>query len=170
MESGGLPFTPSRIVPSTTIVLPTSETAPATERDAGSSCSSSLEPETRRVALPPVVTTVPAIVAVESFIVNPFLVMASFNCLSVAVLPGFIFTTASPFSRLTSTESTPDIDFNDTRTACAQTSQSMPKILMSMDLISAKADETSIKNDANKVDSFLMEPPSVSVRAERADS
>jgi hypothetical protein len=82
--------------------------------------------------------------------------MASFSCLSVAVLPGFIFTTARPFSRLTSTESTPDTDFNDTRTACAQTSQSMPKILMSMDLISAEAEAASIKNEASKTDSFLI--------------
>jgi hypothetical protein len=88
--------------------------------------------------------------------VNPFLVMASFNCLSVAVLPGFSFTTASPFSRLTSTESTPDTAFNDTRTACAQTSQSMPKILMLMDWISAEAEEASIKTEASKADSFLI--------------
>ena len=72
------------------------------------------------------------------------------------MFPGFIFTTASPFSRLTSTESTPETDFNDTRTACAQTSQSMPKILMSIDLISAEAEAASIKNDASKADSFLI--------------
>jgi hypothetical protein len=48
--------------------------------------------------------------------------------------------TASPFSRLTSTASTPTTDFNDTRTACAQTSQSMPKTVISKDLISAFAD------------------------------
>jgi hypothetical protein len=95
-------------------------------------------------------------VAVESFMVNPFLVIASFSCLSIAVLPGFIFTAASPFSRLTSTESTPDTDFNDTRTAWAQTSQSMPKILMSMDLISANAEAPNNKNDASKENSFLM--------------
>jgi hypothetical protein len=88
--------------------------------------------------------------------VNPFLVMASFNCLSEAVLPSFIFTTANPFSRLTSTESTPDTDFKDTRTACAQTSQSMPKILMLMDLISAETEDASNKNDASKASSFLM--------------
>ena len=79
------------------------------------------------IALPSVAMTEPATVAVESFMVNPFLVMAWLSCLSVAVLPGFIFTTASPFSRLTSTVSTPDTDFNDTRTAWAQTSQSMPR-------------------------------------------
>jgi hypothetical protein len=88
--------------------------------------------------------------------VNPFLVIASFSCLSCVAFPGFIFTTASPFSRLISTESTPDTDFNDTRTACAQTSQSIPKILMSMDLISAEAEAASIKNDASSADSFLM--------------
>jgi hypothetical protein len=108
--------------------------------------------------LPSTVVTVPATVAVEPFMVNPFLVMASLSCFSVVVLPGFIFTTASPFSRLTSTESTPDKDLSDTRTACAQTSQSMPKILMSIDLISATAEEASIKSDASS-DSFLMKPP-----------
>jgi hypothetical protein len=72
------------------------------------------------------------------------------------VFPGFIFTTASPFSRLTSTESTPDTDFNDTRTACAQTSQSMPKILILIDWISAEAKDVSIKKEASKADSFLI--------------
>ena len=98
----------------------------------------------------------PATVAVESFMVNPFLAMASFSCLSVAMLPGFSFTTASPFSRLTSTESTPDTAFRDTRTACAQTSQSMPKILILMDWISADAEDASIKNEAIRADSFFI--------------
>jgi hypothetical protein len=53
----------------------------------------------------------------DGFIVNPFLVMASCNCLKVVPFPGFIFTLASPFSRLTSTDSTPETDLNDTRTA-----------------------------------------------------
>jgi hypothetical protein len=170
MVSGVLPFPVSGIVPSTKTVLPTTGVQFGAESDCGANCSTSLEPETRNVTLSPAVTTVPATVAVESFIVNPFLAMASFSCLSVVVLPGFIFTTASPFSRLTSTESTPEIDFNDTRTACAQTSQSMPKILMSMDLISAKAEEASIKSDAKTADSFLINLLSVSVRAERAGS
>jgi hypothetical protein len=82
--------------------------------------------------------------------------MASFNCSNVVVLPGFIFTDASPFSRLTSTESTPDTDFNDTRTACAHTSQSMPNIVMLMDLISAAAEAASIKSDASKADVFFI--------------
>ena len=85
------------------------------------------------------------------------------------MLPGFIFTTASPFSRLTSTESTPDTDFNDTRTAWAQTSQSMPKILMSMDLISAEAEAASTNNVANNADS-LFTNLLVSVHVETADS
>ena len=92
---------------------------------------------------------------------NPFLVMAFCSCLSVAVLPGFIFTEASPFARLTSTESTPDTDFNDTRTACAQTSQSMPKIVMSMDLISADADATNSKKVENSAIAFFISSPSV---------
>jgi len=78
--------------------------------------------------------------------VNPFFVMAPCNCFSVAVFPGFILTAARPFSKLTSTESTPATDFNDTRTACAQTSQSMPKMVMSIDLISAEADAASSSN------------------------
>jgi hypothetical protein len=88
---------------------------------------------------------------VDCFIVNPFLVIASFSCFSVAVLPGFIFTDASPFSRLTSTESTPETDFTDTRTACAQTSQSIPKIVMSMDLISADAETASINSSSSEI-------------------
>jgi hypothetical protein len=94
--------------------------------------------------------------------------MAFCSCLSVAVLPGFIFTEASPLARLTSTESTPDTDFNDTRTACAQTSQSMPKIEMSMDLISADADTTDINNVENRTIVFFISSPSVS--AGKADS
>jgi hypothetical protein len=42
------------------------------------------------------------------------------------------------------------------RTACAQTSQSMPKILMSMDLISAEAEAARTKNEASKVNSFFI--------------
>jgi hypothetical protein len=93
--------------------------------------------------------------------VNPFFEMAFCSCLSVAVFPGFIFTTARPFARLTSTESTPDTDFNDTRTACAQTSQSMPKIAMSMDLISADADATNSNNVENRAIVFFISSPSV---------
>jgi hypothetical protein len=74
----------------------------------------------------------------------------------VAVLPGFIFTAASPFSRLTSTDSTPDTDFNDTRTACAQTSQSMPKVSMSIDLISANAEAASTNISDNKAVIFFI--------------
>jgi hypothetical protein len=96
-------------------------------------------------------TTVPEMVAVDCFIVNPFLLIASFSCLRVATLPGFIFTDASPFSRFTSTESTPETDFNDTRTACAQTSQSIPKIVMSIDLISADAETANIDSSSSKI-------------------
>ena len=150
MVSGLLPFALSGIIPSTTTALLPIDVTVGVAPGSGTSCSTSLEPETCKITLSPVVTTVPATVAVESFIVNPFFVIASFNCFNVVVLPGFILTAASPFSRLTSTESTPEIDFNDTRTACAQTSQSMPKILMSIDLISAHAEEASIKQDASK--------------------
>jgi hypothetical protein len=112
--------------------------------------------------------TFPAIVAIDCFMVKPFLVMASFNCLKVATLPDFIFTAASPFSRLTTTESTPETDFNDTRTACAQTSQSMPKIEMSMDLISADPEAMSSRNVENSAIVFVISSPSVN--AEKADS
>jgi len=72
------------------------------------------------------------------------------------MFPGFIFTVARPFSRLTSTVSTPDTAFNDTRTACAQTSQSIPKVVMLMLLISA-TDEVAIKKKKNSdVASFLI--------------
>jgi hypothetical protein len=77
--------------------------------------------------------------------VKPFLEIASLSCLKLTEFPGFIFTTASPFSRLTSTDSTPGTAFKDTRTACAHTSQSIPKIVMSIDLISADAEIASIK-------------------------
>jgi hypothetical protein len=143
-------------VPSTKTVFPTIEVAFGPDADPGTSCSMSLEPDTLSITLPSVALTVPTTVAIESFIVNPFLVMASFSCLSVAVFPGFIFTAANPFSRLTSTESTPDTDFNDTRTAWAQTSQSMPKILILMDLISAEAENASIKKEASTADSFFI--------------
>jgi hypothetical protein len=97
-------------------------------------------------------------VAVDCFIVNPFLVMASFSCLRVVELPGFIFTEASPFSRLTATESTPGTDFKDTRTACAHTSQSMPKIVMSIALISAEAETADRKSTykSNNTESVLL--------------
>jgi hypothetical protein len=136
--------------------LPTIEVAFGADADSGTSRSMSSEPDTFSIASLSVKVTAPATVAIESFMVNPFLAMASFSCLSVAVFPGFIFTTASPFSRLTSTESTPDTDFNDTRTACAQTSQSMPKILILIDWISAEAKDVNIKKEASKADSFLI--------------
>jgi hypothetical protein len=94
-------------------------------------------------------------VAVDCFMVNPFLAMASSSCLSVAVLPGFIFTDARPLSRFTSTESTPGTAFKDTRTACAQTSQSIPKMVMSIDLISALA-ETARSNRNSSAMVFLI--------------
>jgi hypothetical protein len=95
----------------------------------------------------------------DGFIVNPFLVMASCNCLNVAAFPGFIFTLARPFSRLTLTASTPETDLKDTLTACAQTSQSMPKILISIDLISALADAARRANAANStVNLFIASP------------
>ena len=84
---------------------------------------------------------------------------ASFSCLRVVMFPGFILTVAKPFSRLTSTVSTPGTAFNDTRTACAQTSQSIPKIVMLMLLISA-TEELAIKNTRNSVAaSFLIRSP-----------
>lgn len=87
--------------------------------------------------------TVPAMLAVDCFIVNPFLAIASLNCLSMAVLPGFILTDASHSQRLprrNRLQGRPS-----TRTTCAQTSQSMPKMLMSIDLISVVT-ETAVNN------------------------
>lgn len=156
MESGALPFPASGIVPSTTTVLPTIVEALDPEADSGTSCNRSLDPETVNVAPPFVTATVPATTALESFIVNPFLAMASFSCFSVVVLPGFIFTAASPFSKLTVTESTPGTALNDTRTACAQTSQSMPKIVMSIDLISADAESASITSSDRTAVAFFI--------------
>jgi hypothetical protein len=126
-----------------------SEAAPLELSDSGTSVNSSFDPETFNCGLPFATTIVPATITTESLIVNPFFVMASCNCFSVVELSDFIFTDAKPFVRLTSTESTPDTDFNDTRTAWAQTSQSMPKIVTSMDLISADADATYHNNDRN---------------------
>jgi hypothetical protein len=88
--------------------------------------------------------------------VNPFFVIASCNCLNVAALPGFIFTLAKPLSRLTLTASTPSTDFNDTRTACAQTSQSIPKIVMLMLLISATEEAANKKKRNSDAASFLI--------------
>jgi hypothetical protein len=90
--------------------------------------------------------------------VNPFLVIADCNCFNVTVLPGFILTDASPFARLTSTASTPVTDFSDTRTAWAQTSQSMPKMVMSIDLISADADAMKSRSDIKDIAIFILAP------------
>lgn len=54
------------------------------------------------------------------------------------------------------------MDFKDTLTAWAQTSQSMPKIVMSIDLISADAEATSNKTD-NKTMTFFISSPSANV-------
>jgi len=81
--------------------------------------------------------------------VKPFFAMASPSCFKVAVFPGFSVTEASPFSRLTFTVSTPATDFNDTRTACAHTSQSIPKMVMLMVWISARPDTAS--NNKNRM-------------------
>jgi hypothetical protein len=121
--------------------------------------SISFEPETLSYTLPESTTTIPATATADCFIVNPFFVIAACNCFRVAVLLGFILTAASPFARLSLTESTPDTDFNDTLTACAQTSQSMPKIVMSIDLISADAEVTpSNKTDKNAIGFFISSP------------
>ena len=151
MESRDLPFPASGIVPSTSTDFPFRAVASGVAEESGASSKTSLEPDTCSTVLPFVTSTFPAIVAVDCFIVNPFFVIASFSCLRVAVLPGFIFTDACPFSRLTSTESTPETDFRDTRTACAQTSQSIPKIVMSMDLISADAETASINSSSSEI-------------------
>ena len=145
-ESGDLPFGASGMVPATTTDLPCIEDAFGAFCDSGTSRTTSFEPETCNCALPSETSTLPAMTAFDVFIVNPFFVMAACNCFSVAVFPGFILTAARPFSKLTSTDSTPATDFSDTRTACAQTSQSMPKIVMSIDLISAEADAASSSN------------------------
>jgi hypothetical protein len=101
----------------------------------------------------------PTIVTADGFIVNPFFVIAVCNCFNVAVFPGFILTTASPFARLTSTESTPDTDFNDTLTAWAQTSQSIPKMVMSIDFISADAEVTTSNRTDNKAIAVFISSP-----------
>src|SRR5579864_9422209 len=44
----------------------------------------------------------------------------------------------------------------DTLTACAHTSQSMPKIVMSMDLISADAEDANTKSIASKTVIFII--------------
>jgi hypothetical protein len=163
MEPGDLPFPASGIVPSTSTDFPSNEVVNGVAEGSGMSSNISLEPDTCRTVLPFVTSTFPAIIAVDCFIVNPFLPMASRNWFSVAMFPGFIFTDASPFARLTSTESTPGTDFNDTRTACAQTSQSMPKIVMSMDLISPDADATNSNKIENNAIVFFISSPSVSV-------
>jgi hypothetical protein len=124
-----------------------------------------LEPDTCSIAFPFVTTTFPAIVALDRFMVNPFFVIASLSCFKVAVLPAFIVTDASPFSRLTSTESTPETDLRDTRTACAQTSQSIPKIVMSMELISAEAETATIviSSSSSEIVFLISVSPHVSV-------
>jgi hypothetical protein len=105
----------------------------------------------------------------DGFIVNPFFVIASCNCLNVAAFPGFIFTLAKPLSRLTLTASTPSTDFNDTRTACAQTSQSIPKIFISIDRISACAEAASSARTLSTTQIFFMASP-IGHDVEKADS
>jgi hypothetical protein len=151
MELGDLPFPASGIAPSTSTDLPSRGAATDTAEESGISSNISFEPDTCSIVLPFVTITFPTVVAADCFIVNPFLVMASLSCFRVAVLPGFIFTDASPFSRLTSTESTPETDFKDTRTACAHTSQSIPKIVMSSVLISADAEIASINSSSTEI-------------------
>jgi hypothetical protein len=91
--------------------------------------------------------------------VKPFLAIASFSCFNVAVFPGFRVADANPFSRLTFTVSTPATDFSDTRTACAHTSQSMPKTVILMERISACAAEAmSSKADKNRLIFFIDSP------------
>jgi hypothetical protein len=89
--------------------------------------------------------------------VKPFLAIASFSCFNVAVFPGFRVADANPFSRLTLTVSTPATDFNDTRTACAQTSQSIPKIVILMDWISADAETASKPANKRSAVTFFIE-------------
>jgi len=157
-----LPFVVSGMVPSISTDFPMNAPASPEVSDSGTRGNSSFEPEIRSWAAPFITSTLPSTVSLESFIVNPFFVMALCSCFSVVVLFVFIFTEARPLARPTSTESTPDTDFNDTRTACAQTSQSMPKILMSMDLISADAEAANISSVANSVIAFFISSPSVS--------
>jgi hypothetical protein len=167
MRPGALPFPASGIVPSTSTVFPVSK-ASFEFCDSETSVSISFDPEIFSWVLSFTTTIVPVIAALASFIVKPFFVMASCSCLSVVVLAGFIFTDASPFARLTSTESTPDTDFNDTRTAWAQTSQSIPKIVMSIDWISAAAEAMNSHNtESSTTDLFISSP---NVNAGIADS
>ena len=156
------------MVPLTKTDFPLMEVGIGAVPEPGTSSSTSFAPDTCNTDLPFEAITSPETVAVESFIVNPFFVIASFNCFNVVVLPGFIFTVATPLFRLTSTESTPETDFKDTRTACAQTSQSIPKMVMSMDLISAPAEATnSNKVEHSAINLFISSP---SVSAETANS
>jgi len=143
-------------MPSTKMDFPVKEAASTTLLDSGTRFNTSFEPDTCMAVLPFVETTVPATIAAESFIVKPFLAIASFSCLRVVMFPGFIFTVARPFSRLTSTVSTPGTAFNDTRTACAQTSQSIPKIVMLMLLISATEEAANKKKRNSDAASFLI--------------
>jgi hypothetical protein len=55
------------------------------------------------------------------------------------------------------------MDFNDTLTAWAQTSQSMPKIVMSIDLISADAEVTTSNKTDNNAMAFFISSPSANV-------
>ena len=90
----------------------------------------------------------------DCFVVNPFFVIACCNCSIVTVLPGFKVTVANPLFRLTSTESTPLTLFKATRTAWAQTAQSIPKTVISTRLNSAWA-ELAISISANTINNFI---------------
>src|SRR6185369_4613144 len=145
MTSGVFPFAASGSVPETSTFFPT-KLAAGDASGSGASSSLSFDPVICSLSFPPSCTTWPSTVASDCFIVKPFLAIASFNCFNVALFPAFKVTDARPFSRLTLTVSTPATDFNDTRTACAQTSQSIPKTVMLMERISACAAEAISSN------------------------
>jgi hypothetical protein len=162
MVSGFLPFGVSGIKPSTVTAFPLS----CVKSDvwvcwlSGTRLNSSFEPDTRSASFWSSETRVPMATITDCFVVNPFFVIA--YCSIVTVLPGFKVTVANPLFRLTSTESTPLTLFKATRTAWAQTAQSIPKTVISTRLNSAWA-ELAISISANTINNFISSSSVLSV-------
>src|SRR5262249_15110108 len=151
-----LPLTGSGTLPSTTTTVEANSAGTPIVDESGSRVTTSFEPEICSFVVPSPDMSLPTATTLDSFMVNPFLAIAVCNCFSVTEFPGLSLTDASPFSRLTSTVATPLTDNRDTRTACAQTSQSMPKMVMSIERISALAGTESAAQSSNSDVSFFI--------------
>jgi hypothetical protein len=105
-------------------------------------------------SLPLLTTILPAMVAVDGFMVNPFFAIASLSCFSVAVLPGFSFCGRESLLKAHSdgvhTRNRPQ---GHAHGVCTDLSIH-PENRMSIDLISAEA-ETATNNSSSEIVLFI---------------